>query len=673
MPRILNPFYVTIDPNQTTSSDFITGSIPGISFYYPTSSFTNPLTTGSLGSIGVNVEEYNSSSGVISEMIFVVPNSNGTANTGSVVLSLSHTGSNNEPRVGIGFDSTLGEKPIRPFDIKTKSDTNEGTEILLRSGRISAGAQPGDTVGTINFIAESSSFNKYGQIALSGSVANITTVVRTIDEEGASGDIIFSTTSTGSKYNPAGEVMRLTGDGKVQITGSTFIQNSLTVEQSATSNTSFNSPQFKGSGHSYFVGGVTVGGTINYGNILKVEGNAEIDGNTKLGTPGSTTTVTGSFKTNGTVYIPNIGDSSATDNVVVIDSGYLKSASVDAKIFANPNTLVSRNTLGAAINQIPIYTGDTTILTGSNSLLFNPATSTLTAPGFISTPTNLLSLVAITSAGSITTLGSLYASLSYASESYDNVVVYDPTTDKFYYTGSYQGPQGVLGSQGLQGSIGIQGAKGNPGLGLQGVQGASGIGGANISASGYISASSGWIENSLTIGGINNVSQSIYEAAQSGGSGETPTLQEVTDAGASTITAITASIIRAKQITATTALTSTGRLTATNITASIVSASDTIHTKFLNIPQSTGGTSEDGAIYFGSSISGNNGVIYDDGNKLQIGYNDSDVISISDTIAQIATNLKLQTTLQFQTQSIIPTAVAGALYVDSDNNLYIAQ
>lgn len=154
MPRILSPFFITLDPNTTTSSEFVTGSVSGINFYYPTSSFRNSLITGSVGSIGFNFETFSTESGVGGEMVFTVPNSDGTPNTGSVVLSLGHSGSNNDPRVGIGFDVLSGEKPIKPFDIKTKSDTNEGTEILLRSSRISQGVQSGDTVGTINFVAD---------------------------------------------------------------------------------------------------------------------------------------------------------------------------------------------------------------------------------------------------------------------------------------------------------------------------------------------------------------------------------------------------------------------------------------------------------------------------------------------------------------------------------------
>ena len=101
----------------------------------------------------------------------------------------------------------------------------------------------------------------------------------------------------------------------------------------------------------------------------------------------------------------------------------------------------------------------------------------------------------------------------------------------------------ILVPQGVQrGAQGLQGAKGNPGLGLQGVQGTAAVPSTNISASGHISASAIWVENNLAIGGIANVSASIALAS---GGGSTPTLQQVTNAGSVTTTAITASIISA--------------------------------------------------------------------------------------------------------------------------------
>lgn len=570
MPRILNPFFITVNPNTTTSSEFITGSADALSFYYPTSSFSNSLITGSLGSIGFNFETINTASGVGGQMVFTVPNTNNTPNTGSVILSLGHSGSNNEPRVGIGFDISSGEKPIKPFDIRTKSDTNEGTEILLRSGRITQGAQPGDTVGTINFTAESSSFNKFGQIALSGSVATISAIVRTIDEDGASGDIIFSTTSTGSKSNPAGEVMRLTGEGNISVTGSINV-----TDDRGISGQDF---QLGGSGAdrgkltvrsikqddalytNTFAGNVSIGTTL-ISHPLRVNGDSFLDGNVQLGTTQADlidvqgrATFDESVFLNDVVYVSNLQSTiynppNDGGNVLIVDNGQMRSSSVDNRIFTNAinESLISKTVLGGDANHIGIFTGDTPpTLTSSANFAYNSsanifsAAGTLTvspALGFISTP--------FTATGNLTTQASLFASLSFASGSHDNVVVYNPTSDKFYYTGSYSSPQGTQGLQGLQGIMGLQGPKGNPGLGLQGVQGTAAVPSTNISASGHISASAILVENNLAIGGITNVSASIYSAAQSGGSGTTPTLQQVTNEGASTTTAITASIISA--------------------------------------------------------------------------------------------------------------------------------
>mgnify|MGYP003136080842 CR=1 FL=1 len=73
-----------------------------------------------------------------------------------------------------------------------------------------------------------------------------------------------------------------------------------------------------------------------------------------------------------------------------------------------------------------------------------------------------------------------------------------------------------------------------------------------------------------------------------------------------------------------------------NITASSnISSSNTVNTKFLRLPQAGGGGSIDGAIYFGSSVAGNNGYIYDDNNSLQLGYNDGDILTLRPNIVQL--------------------------------------
>ena len=72
-----------------------------------------------------------------------------------------------------------------------------------------------------------------------------------------------------------------------------------------------------------------------------------------------------------------------------------------------------------------------------------------------------------------------------------------------------------------------------------------------------------------------------------------------------------------------------------------ISSSNTILTKFLQLPQATGGTSE-GAIHFGGTAD-DNGFIYDDNNHLILGYNDTDIVKIHDTNpkVEIQGNLKV--------------------------------
>ena len=63
-----------------------------------------------------------------------------------------------------------------------------------------------------------------------------------------------------------------------------------------------------------------------------------------------------------------------------------------------------------------------------------------------------------------------------------------------------------------------------------------------------------------------------------------------------------------------------------------ISSSNTILTKFLQLPQA--GSTSEGAIHFGGTAD-DNGFIYDDGNTLILGYNDTDGIKIHDTNPQV--------------------------------------
>ena len=79
MSRIFQPFYVLTTNQGGTASIAPTGSVAGITFMYPTGSFTSSFTTGSLGSIEATLEGYNADYGFQGGGLqFRVPNSNST-------------------------------------------------------------------------------------------------------------------------------------------------------------------------------------------------------------------------------------------------------------------------------------------------------------------------------------------------------------------------------------------------------------------------------------------------------------------------------------------------------------------------------------------------------------------------------------------------------------------
>lgn len=304
--------------------------------------------------------------GINNELFFRIPATGSGQNGDIITLYMTSSGVN--PRVGVGTT-----EPLTVFDFKDIEDSSAGTELLLRSSRTSEGAQVGDSAGRINFAIDSSS---YGKIKTSGSIATIEALVSDVDTTGVTGDLVLSTAN----------VKNETPVQRIKIGVTTEITGTLNTSVGINAKTKISSSTLETSGF-LSADSLGVGTTIPPGtNTLKVEGAAIIDGDSTLGSSdGSITTISGSLKTTNNVYIPGIGKTSGTDNVVIMDSGYLRSASVDDKIFANPNTLVSRNAIGAIVNHIPFYTTDTTVLTSSTSLTFNPSTSTLGAPGFIAT------------------------------------------------------------------------------------------------------------------------------------------------------------------------------------------------------------------------------------------------------------------------------------------------
>lgn len=204
-----------------------TESLQGISFIYSPATSSNFYTTSSIASIEVNVVS-SDQTGSSGELVFRVPSPEDSTSKGEPIFKISATGSNNEPRVGIGFSEN--EKPVRAFEIKTKSNTVEGSEILIRSSRNPEGAVIGDLAGAIRFTIDSAS---YGDITTSGSVALIDAITTKVSEEGVQGDLSLAIASTANRNNDAPvEVIRLrenNGNPKVTITGSLDVTDDITT------------------------------------------------------------------------------------------------------------------------------------------------------------------------------------------------------------------------------------------------------------------------------------------------------------------------------------------------------------------------------------------------------------------------------------------------------------
>lgn len=127
-------------------------------------------------------------------------------NSGSVRSEylLNISSSNNEPRIGFGFEPT--QKFEKTFEIRSVKDSEFGTEITLKSSRTTTGGEIGDYAGIIDFIIDSGSYEK---VNISGSIADIKAEVTNITEQGATGDIVLSTAYS-PKLAPS-EVLRING------------------------------------------------------------------------------------------------------------------------------------------------------------------------------------------------------------------------------------------------------------------------------------------------------------------------------------------------------------------------------------------------------------------------------------------------------------------------------
>jgi len=185
---------------------------PNISFYSSSGLTFNPNINSIISGSGYRLEAFDTGSN--SPLIIYKKNS-GSINP-EYLLNIS--GSSLEPRIGFGFGPT--EKFNNSFEIKSSKNSAAGTELSLKSSRLTSGGDVGDTAGKLNFVIASSSFIK-GDI--SGSIADIKSVVTSIDNEGATGDLVFSTAQS-TKTAPT-ETFRISRNGST-------IQSSLQVEGS---------------------------------------------------------------------------------------------------------------------------------------------------------------------------------------------------------------------------------------------------------------------------------------------------------------------------------------------------------------------------------------------------------------------------------------------------------
>lgn len=208
------PIFGNIGLSLPGSGSEITSSFDVLPVYFSSVSYSREAAT--IGTLEAFVTSYDDT-GSYGELSFRVSSKENRSTTGSKVLTIFSTGSNDEPRVGIGFGEN--EKPIRAFEIKTKSNTVEGSEILIRSSRNPEGAVIGDLAGAIRFTIDSAS---YGDITTSGSVALIDAITTKVSEEGVQGDLSFGIASVRDTDAPT-EILRLRendGAPKVTITGS---------------------------------------------------------------------------------------------------------------------------------------------------------------------------------------------------------------------------------------------------------------------------------------------------------------------------------------------------------------------------------------------------------------------------------------------------------------------
>ncbi len=161
-----------------------------LTFYYQSSSFAS-VSSGAIATFQTTVLD-SSPSGASGQLDIILSTSSSLQSRGSSIMRFSYSGSNNEPRVGIGFEDN--EVVEKAFEIKSKKDSAEGTDLVLEGSRITTGASIGDEAGKINFVINSGS---YESKFTSGSIAHIKAVVKDVSAFGSQGRIVMSVGKAG--------------------------------------------------------------------------------------------------------------------------------------------------------------------------------------------------------------------------------------------------------------------------------------------------------------------------------------------------------------------------------------------------------------------------------------------------------------------------------------------
>jgi hypothetical protein len=197
-----NPIGITVGDSSSLSEGAISlnSPLPGLYFLFSDGNYSSSIDSGSIGIIQATVVTA-SSEGAAGALTFTLSDPLDPKTSGSDIIRFENNGG--EPRVGIGFP--LDEPILTAFDIRSKQDTNEGTQIFLRSSRPTKGADPNDAAGSIFFLVESGSYNTGSKSLFiqSGSIASITTTVTNVSAAGAQGFLKFNLSRTNSEATRA--------------------------------------------------------------------------------------------------------------------------------------------------------------------------------------------------------------------------------------------------------------------------------------------------------------------------------------------------------------------------------------------------------------------------------------------------------------------------------------